>query len=127
MKSINELSQDVYENAKLKGWYDNGAANNIGERIALIHSELSEALEADRKNKYADLPKFEELLKIEGEQHFEFVFRHTLKDTFEDEIADVVIRCFDMSAHLGFDLEKHIEAKMRYNTLREQKHGGKKY
>lgn len=127
MKRINELTQDVYENAKSKGWYDNGAANNIGERIALIHSELSEALEADRKNRYADLPKFEDLLITEGEQHFDFVFKNSIKDTFEDEIADTVIRCFDMAAHLGFDLEKHIELKMRYNTLRPQMHGGKKY
>ncbi len=73
------------------------------------------------------MPKFEDLLITEGEQHFDFVFKNSIKDTFEDEIADTVIRCFDMAAHLGFDLEKHIELKMRYNTLRPQMHGGKKY
>lgn len=57
---INQLAQDVYKNAKEKGFYDDGKANNIGERIALIHSELSEALEADRKNKHANLKEYEE-------------------------------------------------------------------
>lgn len=58
---------------------------------------------------------------------FEKIFKIYIKDTFEDEIADAVIRCLDMSAHLGFDLEAHILAKMRYNTLRPIMHGGKKY
>lgn len=124
MKGINELAKEVYKNAKSKGFYDNGAANNIGERIALIHSELSEALEADRKNKYC---KSEGLGEELTDQEFKEWFQNYTKDTFEDEIADVVIRCLDMSAHLGFDIEKHILLKMRYNSLRPIMHGGKKY
>ena len=124
MKSINELARDVYENAKLKGWYNNGGGTNIGERIALIHCELSEALEADRKHRYC---KSEGLGEELTDSEFKKWFQNYTKDTFEDEIADTVIRCFDMSAHLGFDLEKHILLKMRYNTLRPQMHGGKKY
>jgi len=41
---------NVYETAQSKGWYDNGSPNE-GERIALMHSELSEALEAIRNLK----------------------------------------------------------------------------
>jgi len=129
MKSINELAKEVYENAKSKGWYNNGGGTNIGEKIALIHSELSEALEADRKNRYAKVSELEGTLNWgdNSPASFKLSFERTIKDTFQDEIADVVIRCFDMSVHLGFDLEKHIEAKMRYNSLRPQMHGGKKY
>jgi len=139
MKTINELAKDVYENAKSKGWYDNGGGDNIGERIALIHSELSEALEADRKGRVGMLKSFESALGYakltfddfeKGNQNCDWIknrFETTIKDTFEDEIVDVILRCFDMSAHLGFDLEKHLELKMRYNTLRPQMHGGKKY
>lgn len=42
---------------------------------------------------------------------------------FEFELADVMIRCLDLSAYLGIDIEGHIKAKMRYNSLREYKHG----
>jgi hypothetical protein len=34
---------------------------------------------------------------------------------------------YDWAEHLGIDLDQHIEWKMRYNSLREYKHGGKKY
>ena len=49
-----------------------------------------------------------------------------MKDTFEDEIADTVIRIFDMCEGFGIDLERHIELKLEYNRTRPYKHG-KKY
>lgn len=129
MKGINQLAEEVYATAKSKGWYDNGGGTNIGERIALIHSELSEALEADRKGRYSKNEELAGCLNWDENSNpsFKLTFERCIKDTFEDEIADVVIRCLDMSAHLGIDIENHIKAKMRYNSLRPQMHGGKKY
>jgi NTP pyrophosphatase (non-canonical NTP hydrolase) len=49
-----------------------------------------------------------------------------VKDTFEDEIADTVIRLLDLSEGLGIDIEKHIRLKLEYNKTRPHKHG-KKY
>ncbi len=147
---INELAKKIYQNAVDKGFYDNGQATNIGERIALIHSELSEALEADRKNRHADLKTFfereQEILKSYNEkvltelgktgvavpidqlstEDFISLFKSRIKDTFEDELADAAIRIMDTCGFLGIDLEKHIELKMRYNSTRERMHG-KKY
>lgn len=119
---INKLSAEIYANAKEKGFYEDGKANNIGERLCLIHSEVSEALEADRKNKHChyDILKANQLNDPES---FKYIFKENIKDTFEDEIADVMIRCMDMAAHLGFDMEQHILAKMRYNSMREKMHG----
>ena len=51
------------------------------------------------------------------------LFRSTIKDTFEDEIADAVIRLLDLSAGLNIDIEKHIEAKLKYNVSRPKLHG----
>lgn len=46
--SLNELGAATHENAKAKGWWPEGEERNLGEILALIHSEVSEALEAWR-------------------------------------------------------------------------------
>ena len=53
-------------------------------------------------------------------------FEKTEKDTFQDELADAVIRILDLAEHFEIDLQAHIKAKHRYNTTREFMHG-KKY
>ena len=76
----------------------------------LTVSELAEALEADRKNKRADLSAF-----FDKEPCEIFPFREKfevhVKDTFEDELADATIRLLDLSTALGIDLEMHVLLK----------------
>ncbi len=48
---------------------------------------------------------------------------HEKKDTFEDEIADTIIRLCDLCGELNIDIEKQIAWKMEYNKKREHKHG----
>ncbi len=86
-------------------------------RLALIHSEVSEALEACRRGKYADMASF----KAEGKT--KEAFEKHVKDTFEDELADAVIRLTELAAVEGIDLEAHIRAKMDYNAARPYKFG----
>jgi len=120
---INELAVEIHRNAVNKGFYDD--KKNIGEMLCLIHSEVSEALEADRKNNYADLPYFEKNMNetINEEKYFKSYFAESIKDSFEDELADVVIRVLDLCAFKKIDIEKHIKLKMKYNAMREHKHG----
>lgn len=116
---INELSRQIHQNAKDKGFYDN--PRNIGEMLALIHSEVSEALECDRKKKtISHDPDY--VAGLEGER-FKDSFERFIKDTFEDELADIMIRVMDLAEHKSVDLEKHIILKMRYNSMRPHKHG----
>lgn len=122
---INGLAKDVYENAKSKGFYDDASERNIGEMLCLIHSEVSEALEADRKNEYAK-GSIQSTNEIEETKAFQSQFEEQAKNTFEDELADIVIRVMDLAAYKGIDLEGHIKAKVRYNKQRPHKHG-KKY
>lgn len=124
---INELSKQIHENAKNKGFFDE--QKNIGEMLCLIHSEVSEALEADRKGKYANLKKFDidrQSTPFHENSCTIQAFKDNVKDTFEDELADIMIRVMDLAAFKKIDLEKHIKLKMAYNSTREHKHG-KKY
>ena len=118
---INELSNAVLETAKKNGFYDN--ERNIAEMLCLIHSEVSEALECDRKGRYATSDASLTLLHEKDADIFKAVFEDQVKDTFEDELADVMIRVMDLAAHKGVNLEMHIALKMRYNSMREYKHG----
>ena len=87
-----------------KGFWDDPNWN-FGEKVALIHSELSEALEADRRG---------------GDTESEKAPGHTL---VAEEFADVVIRICDLCGKLGIDLGQAILAKMEYNATRPPKHG----
>ena len=125
---INKLAKQIHKNAKSKGFYD--SEKNIGEMLCLIHSEVSEALEADRKDSYADWHNFNKELRAQEKaghkDAWKTAFDIHIKDTFEDELADIMIRVMDLAAFKGIDLHSHIEGKMNRNALREHKHG-KKY
>lgn len=123
--SINKLAEAAYKNAVDKGFYENKAFN-LAEKLLLIHSEVSEALEADRRGSYIRRVVVIELLQIKDDKDFEEAFKVQAKDTFGDELADIMIRVMDLATHKGIDLESYIQAKMRYNSLRPYKHN-KKY
>jgi NTP pyrophosphatase (non-canonical NTP hydrolase) len=100
----------------------------------LIVSELSEALEALRKDHYAKplsvVSLAHDLELANTDEEFELnipewkeKFEQHIKSSFEDEIADVAIRLFDLCGGMGIDLQKHIELKMKYNSMRGYKHG----
>lgn len=51
------------------------------------------------------------------------IFETYIKDTFEDELADTVIRILDLCGARGIDIERHINLKLKYNRSRERMHG----
>ena len=118
---IQELVAKAHLNAIDKGFHEKRM--EIGTMIALIHSELSEALEAHRAGQQIEFPASVGLsgyvMGLESDEYF----KEKLKDTFEMEIADAVIRIADMCGLLDIDLESCIKAKMKYNATRPRLHG----
>ena len=95
MKELNDLAKEIHQNAKDKGFWD--LPRNTGELFMLIISEASEALEAHRKGRRADLKKFAlpHNRNVSDDEWFKISFENCVKDTTADEIADVVIRILD--------------------------------
>jgi NTP pyrophosphatase (non-canonical NTP hydrolase) len=118
--TIKELVEQSHCLAKQKGWWAPGAVlPNIPEKLALIHSEVSEALEAYRDNDMGTR------LKVTGfNTDSELPVMKPVG--FPIELADVVIRVADLCGHLGIDLEDAIRVKHEYNRTRAYRHGGKK-
>jgi NTP pyrophosphatase (non-canonical NTP hydrolase) len=142
MKTLNQLRDEIHANAVEHGFYDAdlqlpsfaSAAVKEGiehalfaQKIALIHSELSEALEADRKNSHANMDAFMENAVVDNVfndmRPFNTAFEQFIKNTVEDELADVIMRALSLCGHLNVDVEKSVELKLCYNKQRAYKHG----
>jgi NTP pyrophosphatase (non-canonical NTP hydrolase) len=119
--NINILAANIHLVNKEKGFWDE--KRNVGEMLMLVTSELGEAMEAHRKGKYSDWIGYQEAMEGTAPMTEQEAFEHCIKDSFEDEIADAVIRLLDLAAGLNINLEKQMEAKLAYNRTRERFHG----
>lgn len=99
---LEQASALIHEWNTIQGFWE---SENVGEKLCLIHTEISEAMEADRHDAASDkIPTFSGV---------------------EEELADAVIRILDFSAHFKLRLAEAIVAKTHYNLSRPYKHGKK--
>lgn len=91
------LAYEIHKNAVKHGWWDK--ERPIPELLCLIHSEVSEALEAYRNNNSEEMA---------------------------EELADIIIRVLDMAEGLKINITNEIIRKHEINKSREYRHGNKK-
>ncbi|MAI75058.1 MAG: hypothetical protein CMN46_02725 [SAR116 cluster bacterium] len=115
---LNRCVKDCHEAAVKGGWWhdSNGKKKdrNVGELLCLIHSEISEAMEGARKDLMDTHLKHRSMMEV--------------------ELADAIIRIFDLAESRNFNLGETIYEKLEYNKNRADhkinnrlKEGGKKF
>lgn len=100
---INQLVREVHQANIDAGWWSDLATGqrverNVGELLCLIHSEISEAMEGHRKNLMDDKLPHRPMIEV--------------------ELADAIIRIFDLAGGLGLDLGGAFSEKRAFNAHR---------
>lgn len=119
--NLSTMQADAHRNSFEKGFWDEAKRADgtlipqlveaeIPKKLCLIHSEISEALE-EHRNGFAPNEVRVENGKPEG---------------LPVELADAVIRIFDLCGACGIDLESAVRLKMAFNATRPHRHGGKR-
>lgn len=113
---LNALRDRAYRTACEHGFHDQELSNE--HCLMLVITELSEAVEADRKNRHFDKEKYKigEYAECQGwltnEEKFINVFNKYIKDTIEDELADAVIRLIDLAGLRKLDIDDFTEEEI---------------
>jgi len=94
---VEQLQKRILEQARTKGFGTRIEEINVAEKIALIHSEISEAYDAYRKK------------NMDG------------KDGFKEELGDAIARLLHLCGVFEIDIEKEILKKLESNKDREWK------
>lgn len=96
--NLNNLRDEAYSVAKANGWHEEEHSDS--HWLMLVITEIAEAVQADRKDLHADVEAFE---KYEETLDLKENFERQIKNTVEDELADVVIRCLDLCGVKGLN------------------------
>lgn len=140
-EALMAVQKEIFETAEQSGWHERD--RELPEALALIHSEVSEALEAYRdgmeeiQNIYRYRTADVDVDPEYGAPEHVFNSLPILEDLegnpilgkpegVASELADVIIRVLDYSEQKGIDTIRVMLQKMEYNKTRGYRHGGKR-
>lgn len=101
-EDLEVLSKQAFESAKSKGFYSDTGID-ITFYLMFIIVEMSEALQADRKDRHGSIEDYES--EIEMGRDIPTAYKNTLEGTVESEIADIAIRILSLLGSI-MDSEK---------------------
>ena len=108
VRNYKRTAEKVHQLSASQGFWAEGEKRNVGEMIALAHSELSEALECFRTGNKADK-------NIKG------------RTGGEVQLSDVLGILMDMEVGYGLEISSALAEKMEFNKTRGHMHGGKEF
>lgn len=115
MNNINEIADRAHQNAVRLGKI--GTRSRV-DKLGDVHSEYLEALKALNNKDHARMDLFEGSIK-QFPDMFKSSFEANIKDTYQDELTDLLSVVLTLMEDCGMDKEKHFTYKQRYNELRE--------
>lgn len=125
--ALYELQEDVHRTATEKGWHDQ--SRSLGEEIALMHSELSEALEEVRNEKpvmyFRDACKAEHHIGGPYGTGYDHEGNILKTEGVAAEFADVIIRILDCAEERDIPVIEALLHKVEFNKTRSYRHGNK--
>lgn len=118
---LSDFMKEVHANARFHGWWDDSRSG--AECIALMHSELSEALEAQRKTEVITVndEDFDPYVSVSrpADKHLPHLPNEAV------ELADCIIRILDYAGQTGLPVVEAMIEKHEFNKSRPYKHGKK--
>ena len=109
-EELNALRDECYKIACEHGWHD----EEHSERhfLCLVITELSEAVEADRKDRHADLKSFNQSVETDYVP-IATAFEGYIKDSVEDELADAALRILDLAGLQDCDIGEAVTVRLK--------------
>ena len=103
-EELNALKERAYKTAVEHGFHEDVKPDAYF--LGLMMSEMGEAINADRKGWHADTKRFEKVMAMRCISP-RVAFEEKIKDSVEDEIADIVIRLLDFAGLKGYELRQN--------------------
>lgn len=114
---LQKLSQEAFATATAHGWHDTDLPDET--YLMLIITEIAEAVQADRNDKYADVEIFNSYYEDKDDDYdvnglmFKAYYDDFIKNSVEDELSDIIIRCLDLATlrEISFGMAKEFIAE----------------